>query len=60
MSSIVTGYWLGSQRVGSSSPSRFKNFLFSMLSRLALGPTQPPIQWVDGCNYDLFEDISYR
>jgi hypothetical protein len=24
----------------------FKNFLFSSLSRPALGPTQPPIQWV--------------
>jgi hypothetical protein len=29
-----------------SSPSRVKNFHFSLLSRLALGPTQSPIQWV--------------
>jgi hypothetical protein len=30
------------------SPSRVKNFLFSMSSRLALESTQPPIQWVLG------------
>jgi hypothetical protein len=30
----------------SSSPVRVKNFLFSTSSRPALGPTQPPIQWV--------------
>jgi hypothetical protein len=30
----------------SSSSGRGKNFLFSIASRLALGPTQPPIQWV--------------
>jgi hypothetical protein len=28
--------------------SRSKNFQFSMLARPALGPTQPPIQWVPG------------
>jgi hypothetical protein len=32
----------------SSSPGRFKNFLFSMSSRPALGSTQPPIQCVPG------------
>jgi hypothetical protein len=30
----------------SSSPGRVKNFLFFVSSRLALGPTQPPLQWV--------------
>jgi hypothetical protein len=30
----------------SSSPGRGKTFLFSTLSRQALGPTQPHIQWV--------------
>jgi hypothetical protein len=30
----------------SSSPSRVKNSLISILSRLALGSTQPPILWV--------------
>jgi hypothetical protein len=42
--------WLqaGWPRGRSSSPSRVKNFLFSTLSRLALGLTQPDIQWVPG------------
>jgi hypothetical protein len=30
------------------SPGRDKNFLFSTSSRLALGSTQPPIQWLPG------------
>jgi hypothetical protein len=42
--------WLRAGRSGgrSSSPGRVKNCLFSTSSRLALGPTQPPIQWVPG------------
>jgi hypothetical protein len=33
---------------GVPSPGRVKNFLFSMLSRLVLRPTQPPVHWVPG------------
>jgi hypothetical protein len=40
---IAIGYKLDDREVGSSSPGRVKNFYFSMSSRLALGPTQPPI-----------------
>jgi hypothetical protein len=42
--------WLraGRPRSRSSSPYRVKNFLFSTSSRQALGPAQPPIQWVPG------------
>jgi hypothetical protein len=40
---IATGYGLDG-RV--SIPGRGKIFLFSIASRPALGPTQPPIQWV--------------
>jgi hypothetical protein len=45
---IATGYGLDSQGVGVRVPVGGKNFHFSMSSRLALGPTQPPIQWVSG------------
>jgi hypothetical protein len=43
---IATGYLLDN-RGRRMSPGRIKNFLFST-SRLALGPTQPPVQWVWG------------
>jgi hypothetical protein len=47
--SIATGYvWAGWLRGWSLSPGRIKNFLFSMLSRPALGFTQPPTKWVPG------------
>jgi hypothetical protein len=38
----------GWPRGRSSSPGMVKNILFSTSSRPALGPTQPPIQWVLG------------
>jgi hypothetical protein len=40
--------WLlaGRPRDRSWSAGRAKNFLFSTSSRLVLGPTQPPMQWV--------------
>jgi hypothetical protein len=40
---IATGYELDDRGL-SLSPGRAKNFVFSTSSRLALGPTQPPIQ----------------
>jgi hypothetical protein len=45
--------WLqtGRPRDQSSRPGRVKNFHFSMSFRLALGPTQPPIQWVLGGSF---------
>jgi hypothetical protein len=48
---IATGYGLDNRGVGSSNPGRVKNFLFSMSSRPALGPTQHPIQWVPGVKW---------
>jgi hypothetical protein len=38
--------WAGRPRSRSSSTGGVRNFLFSTSSRPALGPTQPPIQWV--------------
>jgi hypothetical protein len=34
--------------IGGSSLCRSRNFLFTTASRPALGPTQPPIQWILG------------
>jgi hypothetical protein len=39
------GHWLDSP---GSNPDRTKIFLFSAMSDLSLGLTQPPIQWVPG------------
>jgi hypothetical protein len=45
---LATGYGLDNQGDGISSPSRVKNFHFSIWSRPALGSIQPPIKWVPG------------
>jgi hypothetical protein len=37
-----------------SIPGRGKIFLFSIASRLVLGPTQPPIQWIPGWAVELY------
>jgi hypothetical protein len=46
--SIATGYGLDDRGGRISSLSRVKNFPFSMLSKSALGPTQPSIQLISG------------
>jgi hypothetical protein len=45
---IATVYELDDRRGLSSSPDRIKNLHFSVSSRPALWPNQPPIQWVPG------------
>jgi hypothetical protein len=44
--SIATGYGLEDREVGVRVPA--ESTLFSTLSRLAQGPTQPPMEWVPG------------
>jgi hypothetical protein len=44
----ATGYGLDDIEVGFRGPGTVKSFHFSTLSRPALGPMQPPSQWVPG------------
>jgi hypothetical protein len=45
--SIVSGYGLDDRAIDVRSPAGTKNFSYSFsVSRPALGPTQPPVQWV--------------
>jgi hypothetical protein len=39
-------HWLRTERLRGRSSGKVWNFNFSISSRLALGPTQPPIKWV--------------
>jgi hypothetical protein len=45
--SIVSDYGLDDRAIGVRSPAGAKDFfLYPLVSRPALGPTQPPVQWV--------------
>jgi hypothetical protein len=43
---IATRLRADDRRIGVRFPARKRDFLFSVKSRAALGPTQPPIQWL--------------
>jgi hypothetical protein len=45
---IVLGYGLDDRGSRVRFPAGAWNFLFDTASRNALGPTQPPIQWIPG------------
>jgi hypothetical protein len=44
--SIVSDYGLDDRAIGVRSPAGAEDFPLTSVSRSALGPTQPPVQWV--------------
>jgi hypothetical protein len=46
--SIVSDYGLDDRAIGVRSQAGAKDFPLASVSRPALGPTQPPVQWVPG------------
>jgi hypothetical protein len=49
--SMATSSGLDYRVIGVRIPPRLGIFLFATASRLALGPTQPPIQWGTGVSF---------
>jgi hypothetical protein len=46
--SVVSGYWLDDRAIEVWSPTAVRAFSLTSVSRPALGPIQPPVQWVPG------------
>jgi hypothetical protein len=53
----VSDYGLDDRAIGVRSPAEAKDFPLRSVSRPALGPTHPPVQWVPGV---LFPGVNAR
>jgi hypothetical protein len=46
--SIVSDYGLDDRAIEVRSPAEVRDFFSNLCVQTALGPTQPPVQWVTG------------